>query len=85
MSKHVAVAVFDNAAQCFHPPQFFRATGAAMRWFEDLVKNPEAKEIHSHREHFQLFQVGEFDDFDGVLTPSGDRPQLLVNGSAFDG
>lgn len=82
MSKLVAVAVFDIAAQYFHPPVFFRATGAALRWFESMVKNPEAKDIHEHPDHFQLFHVGEFDDFSGLFVPLT-PPVLLVHGTSF--
>ena len=84
MSKLAAVAIFDNTAQFYHPPQFFRATGAAMRWFEDLVKNPEAKELHAHRDQFSLYHLSDWDDFDGSFQPLA-RPILLVNGSAYDG
>lgn len=83
MTKLVSVCVFDVAAQYFHPPVFFRATGAALRWFETLVKSPQSEDVHRHPEHFQLFQVGEFDDFSGlfvVMSP----PNLLVHGSSFD-
>ena len=83
MSKLVAVSLFDIAAQFYHPPVFFRATGAALRWFEGLVKNPEAKELHEHPEHFQLFEVGAFDDFSAVFSPMT-PPNLLVHGSSFD-
>lgn len=82
MSKLVACAVFDIAAQYYHPPVYFRATGAALRWFEDLCKNPEAKELHFHSDQFQLFHLGDFDDFsaDFSLLP---KPVLLVHGAAF--
>ena len=83
MSKLVGCAVFDIAAQYFHPPVFFRATGAAVRWFEGMVKSPESRDINSHPEHFQLFLVGEFDDFSGLFVPLT-PPNLLVHGSAFD-
>lgn len=82
MSKLAVVAVFDVAAQFYHPPVFFRATGAALRWFEDLVRNPEAKEIHSHPDQFQLFHLGDWDDFSGGFAPLV-HPTLLVHGSAF--
>ncbi|WNK13429.1 MAG: nonstructural protein [Microvirus sp.] len=83
MSKLVAVAVFDVAAQYFHPPVFFRATGAALRWFETLVKDPTAVDVHNHPEHFQLFHIGEFDDFNALFVPLT-PPNLLIHGSAFD-
>jgi len=82
MSKLVACSVFDLGAQFFHPPVFFRAAGAATRWFEDTVKNPESGSIHDHPEHFQLFHVGEFDDFSGVFVPIS--PSLMLHASAFD-
>jgi len=83
MSKLVAISIFDVAAQFFHPPVFFRATGAALRWFEGLVKNPDAKEMNTHPEHFQLFHVGDFDDFNALYV-SVSPPVLLVHGSSFD-
>ena len=81
MAKLVACAVFDIGAQFFHPPVFFRAPGAATRWFEDTVKNPESGSIHDHPEHFQLFEIGEFDDAAGTFVPN--VPRLLVHASAY--
>lgn len=79
----VVCSVFDLAAQIYHPPVTFRATGAALRWFEDGIKNGDPKDpIVAHPEHFQLFHLGTFDDFSGQfsLLPA---PDLLVHGSAF--
>lgn len=83
MSKLVVCAIFDKAAQFYHHPQFFRASGAATRWFQDLVTNPKAEEIFNHADQFDLYQVAEFDDFDGHFEPLA-RPLLLVHGAAFD-
>lgn len=83
MSKLTAVCVFDVAAQYFHPPVFFRAPGAAVRWFQDLIANDDAKELHDHPDQFQLFHIGDFDDFSAKFVGL-DSPNLLVHGSAFN-
>jgi len=83
MSKLVSCSIFDMAAQYFHPPVFFRAPGAALRWFETMVKDPQSADLNRHPEQFQLFQVGEFDDFNGLFVPLA-PVTLLVHGSSFD-
>lgn len=60
-------AVHDAAVGAYHPPQFFRARGEAVRSFQDAVARPEAG-FRNHAEHFSFWQVGEYDDSVGLLT-----------------
>ena len=82
-SGMTVVCVFDVASQSFHAPLFFRANGAALRWFEDHLKRGEKGDpMCAHPDHFQLFHLGSFNDFDGSFNLL-ERPNLLVHGSSF--
>jgi len=78
--KHVMVAVFDKAAGAFSPPQFCPAAGVACRQFEDVV-NGEESIFTRHPEHFELYQLGVFDDSNGSVDCST-APFILVNGAS---
>lgn len=46
------------------------------------MKSPDAKDLNDHPEHFQLFEIGQFDDFNALFVPLT-PPNLLVHGTAF--
>lgn len=77
--KYCIVAIFDKAAACYHPPHFARAAGAAIREFEDMVSKAESGVVHSHPEHFELYQVGTFDDSNAEFDISV-KPFILATG-----
>lgn len=79
--KFVVVSLFDKAAACFNPPQCVPAAGVALRQFEDLV-NGEDSVYTRHPEHFELYQVGVFDDSNGSFDCSS-PPFILSNASAL--
>jgi len=80
--KMQVVSVLDVAAQAYGRPAFVAALGAATRSFADEVNRPGADNVlNAHPEDFQLFHIGEFDDFTGELIPLP-RPLLLLHGSS---
>ncbi|AXH74631.1 MAG: nonstructural protein [Microviridae sp.] len=82
--KMQVVSVLDVAAQAYGRPAFCAALGAATRSFVDEVNRAPTpgndNVLFSHPEDFQLFHIGEFDDFNGQLVPIA--PVLLLHGSA---
>lgn len=61
-------AVHDTKAACFGSPLFFSTRGEAMRAFGDEANRAESM-IHKHSTDFVLYEIGEYDEVTGVLTP----------------
>lgn len=61
-------SVFDSKARVFCKPFFVPTAEVAVRAFKGAA-NDGTHEMGRHGEDFTLFQVGEFDDERGVLTP----------------
>jgi len=79
--KQIIVALFDTAAGVFTAPQCCPAAGVAIRQFEDLVNGPDS--IYTrHPEHFELYQVGIFNDADASFDCSA-PPFILSNGASL--
>lgn len=58
----------DARAEVYLMPHFVRARGEAIRSFADAV-NDDKTQLSKHPEDFMLFEVGEYDDNTGVITP----------------
>lgn len=67
--KQLAFSVFDSKARVFCKPFFVPTMEVALRAFQGAANDP-SHEMGRHAEDFTLFQIGEFDDENGVLTPS---------------
>jgi len=78
--KYIVVSVFDKAAAAYSPPQFALAPGLAVRQFEDVINGPESV-FSRHSEHFELYQLGVWDDADGSFDSSV-PPFILANGAS---
>ena len=77
MTTFVVVSVKDLAAQAFGRPVFVGAVGVAVRSFSDEVtRDVPDNQMHAHPADFELYQVGEFDDATGALSPVN-PPRLL--------
>lgn len=64
--KHVICSVRDSAADCFQRPFFVQTPAVAVRVFGDECKNDnEQNPIYAHPEHFELFELGLYDDSNG--------------------
>lgn len=61
--KHVICSVRDSAADCFQRPFMTQTPAVAVRLFGDEVKNDnDNNPMVRHPEHFELFELGLFDD-----------------------
>lgn len=70
-------SVFDTKAKAFLPPFFMPEQGQALRIFTDAVNKPD-HQFHAHPEDYALYDIGDFDDSKGILTPC--NPDLLITG-----
>lgn len=61
-------SVFDLKAGAFLPPFFFQSIGLAIRAFTDVVNDAKSS-VARYPGDFTLYQIGEFDEVKGVLTP----------------
>ncbi len=59
-----AFAVYDVKSCTFSPPFFVTEPGVAIRNFSDVCNDPNSM-IFRHPEDFDLYMLGEFDDFKG--------------------
>lgn len=85
--KLIVCAVKDLAAECFGQPFVVPAIGVAKRHFADQVnKASEGNMWNLHPEHFELYQIGTYDDQLGVIENKGlfvgelYAPKLLERG-----
>lgn len=69
-------AVYDEKAEMFGTPQFFKSDGMALRTLQDMVTQNESI-IANHPEDFSLYRLGDYDDNQGLLFPV-ERPVLVV-------
>ncbi|AZL82679.1 nonstructural protein [Apis mellifera associated microvirus 3] len=61
-------AVYDAKAEVYNAPFFTQTVGLALRGFTDEVRNPDSM-LNKHPEDFSLFEIGEFDQLTGAITP----------------
>lgn len=65
----IVLSVYDRAAQAYGRPLFMPAVGVAVRSFTDEVNREDAQnDMFKHPEHFELFELGSFDDSSGRFT-----------------
>lgn len=78
--KRMIVAIRDRAAVTFGQPFLVVARGQAIRMFSDAINNsrdPDNAMFH-HPEDFDLYELGEFEDSDGRITPNEIPVQIAV-------
>lgn len=80
---HKIYSIHDKKAEAYLPPFFLHSQGMAIRAFSDLVKQ-EKHPFHLHPEDYTLFEIGEYDDTSGRITPN-ESPNSLGNGVQFTG
>lgn len=67
---HKAYAVRDTCAETFLMPMFFVNNASAVRALGDAVNRPkDDNNFYQHPEHYQLYEIGSFDDNTGCFTP----------------
>lgn len=72
------VSIRDKALEAFMRPFFTPAVNAAVRDFQDSIKDTQIP-MHKHPEHYSLWHLGEFDDSTGLLR-SFETPKLILEG-----
>ena len=73
MSVHAVFAVRDTCVGTFLMPWYFQNAAAAVRALGDAVNKPgEDNQFFQHPEHYQLYDLGTYDDENGqfVLNPA---------------
>lgn len=75
------VSVQDLKAQAFLAPQAVPTTSVALRMFESECKNKDTM-FHKHPADFILFEIGEWDERTGDLTPYS-KPTALATASDY--
>lgn len=83
MPKFIAVSVKDSAAATFGPPFFVPNAAVAVRSFANEVNRMEDKNpLFTNPEHFELYQLGSWDDETGFYYPemvdNNQCPKLLA-------
>jgi hypothetical protein len=74
-AKLLVFAVFDSKAEVYGTPIFFGSRGLAIRSF-DQECNREESQIFKYPGDFTLFQIGEYDQDTGLLTPLSSHTSL---------
>lgn len=74
--RYKIVAIRDRAADAYSVPSFVVAVGGAIRSFGDEV-NKKDTPLGQHPDDYDLFELGEFDDSDGMFYANSPR-QIAV-------
>jgi len=78
--KMTVVSIKDRAADAFGRPFFVPSVGVAIRSFQDEVNRAsEDNQMFHHSDDFDLFELGVFDDANGMFELY-DSPKLLTLG-----
>jgi len=68
MQKIQMFTIYDKKAVAYNTPFYYLQKGQAIRAFEDAINDPQSP-FAKHPEDYCLFQVGEWNDTTGVVTP----------------
>lgn len=80
MTTYVIVSVRDRAANAFGRPAFVPSIGVALRSFSDEVnRNAPDNQMFFHPEDFDMYELGRFDDDNGLFELS-ERPRQIAIG-----
>lgn len=80
MAKMKMFAPFDSKLKVWMNPMFFLHAGQAERAWIDIGSDGQSM-VAKHPADFGLYQVGEFDDDTGLVSPIH-PPVLLISGLA---
>lgn len=72
---HKIFAIYDSKARAYLQPFFAVNASVALRSFERAV-NDERSDFHAYAGDYELFELGEFDDFDGCVDPAEHKSSL---------
>lgn len=76
--RHCVVAVWDEKVQSFMRPFYAPRMGGAIRAFTDEV-NRAGSEMGEHPEDYTLFELGSWNDEDGVFEEVAKIPRRVVS------
>lgn len=77
MAKVKMYSPFDSKLQMWMQPMFFLHAGQAERQWRELANDPSTI-VAKHPVDFILYQVGEFDDETGAVSPVHPPVQLMT-------
>lgn len=69
-------SLWDSAANAYMTPFYLPAAGLAIRQLQDAMQKPDTV-LHSHPEHFTLYELGFFEPATGIHTLH-QGPQSIV-------
>ena len=76
--KHGVFCIRDTCVQAFHLPMVFQNRAGAVRALGDAVNRPGQDNAYfQHPEHYQLYEIGTFDDETGVVESC--PPEFVVD------
>lgn len=79
MTTHAVFSVRDVCVDAYLLPMFFQNRAAAVRALGDAVNKPkEDNQFYQHPEHYQLYEIGVFDDQIGMVVPHV-APEFVVD------
>lgn len=81
--KTKVYSIHDTVAGAYNTPFFMHNNGQAMRAFSDNV-NASDSIINKHPEQFALFQIGDYDDQTGEITPLPTVKCLALGSDVID-
>lgn len=58
--------IYDSKAETYSNPFYSQTTGTGIRMFERTV-NDSSTQIHEYPHDFTLFEIGEWNDNDGII------------------
>lgn len=76
--KFKMVAIKDRSIEAYTTIFAVRAVGQAIRQFMDAINNKESGPMAQHPDDFDLYEVGDFNDETGELTPCS--PNKIADG-----
>ena len=77
--RHGVFAVRDTCVESLMVPMFFQNKAAAVRALADAVNKSGSDNLYyQHPEHFQLYEIGAFDDSTGLIE-SFVAPEFIVD------
>lgn len=72
--------IYDVKSFTYGPPVCFGKVGEALRWFCDLIAEPQST-ICKYPNDFQLFEIGEYEDTSAELISA--KPHLIGNAAEY--
>lgn len=73
----IIVAVKDRQLSAYMRPFVAQSRGQAIRSFRDEVNRKES-ELNMHPEDYELYELGMFEEGNGIITPHKEGPQQIA-------